>query len=196
MSPGPLPAAATGDSNDPLSPHASGIFYFQGAEHRMILVEPTVYSETKTGGMFKTVMTSGIAKAKMKALINDAHAALQMHEARPTFYFYFNGRSSGLTDSADSGVSNPNEFLLARMESKKDHRELVVGKAGVFGENSGAESKDTLAFDVQKIGADAYRVQPRTDLEPGEYCFLYPGSTRAMGMMGGKLAAFGINTPR
>src|SRR5579863_9725249 len=46
VSPGPLPAAAAGDSNDPLSPHASGIFYFQGAEHRMILVEPTVYSET------------------------------------------------------------------------------------------------------------------------------------------------------
>lgn len=195
----PAPSASTPppDPDDPLSPHESGIYYVHPnpGGRRMVQLEPTVYSGGKTGGLFKSAMTYGIAKAKWKAVVRGNRANLRLTESRPTFYFYFEEKGSSLSYSGTflAAASSPNEFILARMESKKDERQLITGEMGALGASTGTRSKDTVPFDTQKIRPGVYRVQPRSDMEPGEYCFFYAGSTQAMGMTGGKLFDFGIN---
>ena len=190
--PGPPP-----DPNDPNSPHASGIYYVRQnpGGRQMELLEPSVYSGGKTGGMFKTAMTYGISKAKWKAVVKGPHASLRLTERRPTFYFYFEEKAGGLSQAGglSGGASSPNEFLLARMEAKSAERELVIGQVGAFGASTGARSKDLVPVDVQKVRSGVYMVQPQNDMEPGEYGFYYAGSTQAMGATGGKLFDFGIN---
>jgi hypothetical protein len=194
----PAAAAPPPDPNDPASAHDAGIYYARQnpGGRQMTALEPTVYSGGKTGGIFKSAMTYGIAKAKWKAVVRGNRAGLRITEQRPTFYFYFEEKAGSLSHSAGFGaaITSPNEFILARMESKKDERELVMGEMNAFGASQGTRSKDTVPFEMQKISPGVYRVQPRTDVEPGEYCFFYAGGTQAMGMQGGgKLFDFGIN---
>ncbi len=118
-----------------------------------------------------------------------------MAEKQPTFYFYFDEKSNAFSSSGSVGAtaSSPNDFALARMERKKDERQLVVGQFNAFGGSSGMRSKDTLPFEVQTIRPGVYKVQPREDLEPGEYGLFYAGGAQLMGMTGGKVFDFGVN---
>jgi hypothetical protein len=203
MAEGGAPPAAAGtpppppDPNDPKSPHDSGIYYLRqdSGGRQMVLLEPSVYSGGKTGGMFKMAMTYGMSKAKWKAVVKGPHASLRVTEKHPTFYFYFEEKAGGLSQAGgmNGGASSPNEFLLARMDVKSAERELVIGQVGMFGTSSGARSKDIVSVDVQKERPGVYKVQPQGDMEPGEYGFYYGGSTQAMGATGGKLFDFGIN---
>lgn len=191
-------AAPPPDPNDPLAPHDPGIYYVRQnpGGRRMTSLEPTVYSGGKTGGVFKSAMTYGIAKAKWKAVVRGNRAEVRISEERPTFYFYFEETKGTLSHSAGFGASitSPNEFILARMESKKDERDLVMGEMNAFGASQGTRSEDTVSFDMQKMSPGIYKVQPRTEMKPGEYCFFYAGGTQAMGMQGGgKLFDFGVN---
>lgn len=185
------------DPDDPLSPHPPGIYYFRQSppERRMVLLEPAVSSGEKGGGFFKTAMTYGIAKSKFKLVVRGARAPLRVTEKHPTFYFYFDEKSNAFGSSTSLGASpsNPNDFVLARMETKKDERQLVVGQMNMFSTSSGMRSKDTLLLDIQKVGPGAYRVQPREDPEPGEYGFFYAGGAQMIGMTGGRVFDFGVN---
>lgn len=188
------------DPNDPMSPHGSGI-YWQPKERRdkhMVELDPSVYSQAKSGGLFKSAMTYGIAKAKWKAVVRGSRATVRTSETAPEFWFYFNVKSTGLSQSGSflSAATSPNEFILAKMERKHKDRELVVDQFGAFGSSTGTRSKDTVAFDFVKMAPGIYKVTPREPLKPGEYCFLYAGTNMAMGMTGGKLYAFGIDPPR
>jgi len=185
------------DLNDPASPHDPGIYYVRQnpGGRRMTNLEPSVYSGGKTSGVFTMALTHGISHAKWKAVVRGNMAALRITEARPTFYFYFEMKSGTLSYSGGwgGGASSPNEFILAHMEKKTDDRELVMGQANAFGASTGTQSKDTVPFDFEKVKPGIYKVQPRSDVEPGEYCFYYGGSAQAMGATGGKVFDFGIN---
>jgi hypothetical protein len=200
-SPVSAPAASPPpDPNDPNSPHDSGIYYVRQnpGGRRMTELEPTVYSQGKSGGMFTSAMTYGIKKMKWKAVVSGSRATIRIVESRPTFYFYFEGKGSGLSNvgafAAFAGASSPNEFILGKMESKKDSREMVVGQVGAFGASTGTRSQDAIAVDFEKVAAGIYKVQPRSDMEPGEYCFFYAATNMAMGQGGGKIFDFGINS--
>ncbi len=191
------PTAPPPDPNDPLSPHTPGIYYLRQtpAGRQMVLLEPVVSSGEKSGGLFKTAMTYGVAKAKFKLIVRGTRAALRVAEKQPTFYFYFDEKSNAFSSSSSLGAtaSSPNDFALARMERKKDERQLVVGQFGMFGGSSGMRSKDTLPFEVQTIRPGVYKVQPHEELGPGEYGFFYAGGAQLMGMTGGKVFDFGVN---
>ena len=107
---------------------------------------------------------------------------------QPTFYFYFEDRTTGLSPGAFStifgGATSPNEFVLAKVAVTKDARELVVGEMGAFGGSSGARSEDTVEFSVERLSPGAYRVRPSRPLFIGEYCFFYGGGGSSMGMGG------------
>src|SRR5713226_5512187 len=122
------------DPNDPMSPHASGIYWktAQGTEKRMVRIEPSTYSQGKT--------SLGFAKMKWKIVINGNSAALRITEAAPEFWFYFGtGR-----EAFSSGPSSPDDFALVRLERKDKDRELVVGQSGMTGMSAGMRSKDTI----------------------------------------------------
>lgn len=138
----------------------------------------------------------GIKKAKWKAELAGPHAALRIHEPSPEFWFYFEDAAQGFGHSGPLGqVSKPEDFVLARMEGHEKERQLVVGQASALGTSSGVRSKDAVAVDVQKIAPGIFKVTVSKGLEPGEYCFVPPGSAAAFGMAGGQLFDFGVDHP-
>jgi hypothetical protein len=205
------PAAHPPDPNDPNAEHDPGIYYLHETPEgrRMVQLEPTAYSGAKSGGIFKSAMTYGIAKAKWKAVVRGARASVRTTEPTPTFYFYFEQKHgtlsyAGVPASAYmfGGLSTPSQFTLVRLESKKNNRELIVGEWGAYRASSGTREKDVVEFDLVKASPGIYRVVPRSNLQPGEYCFFNTGQTgTTVGMAGpvggggggGMLFDFGVN---
>ena len=195
------------DPHDPASAHEAGIYFYEekDGKRQMVQLEPSISTQSKSGGFFKSAMTYGIAKIKSKAVLSNRDARLQLDTARPVFYFYFEVKNSGLSTSGNiySGSStSPNEFVLVKMDQKKNGRELVVGQANVFGAESGTLDKYARPFDYEKLGPGVYKVVPRVDLEDGEYGFFYGGTTPIVGYgyfgagVSPKIFDFGINRPR
>lgn len=187
----------------PEIPRDPGIYWDKGREdaHNLVALEPTVFSQGKSGGFFGSAMTYGIKKVKWKAVTRGNAANLHINESQPTFYFYFESRASGLGNTGGfSGwfatATSPNEFVLARMISTSRDRELIVGELGIFGGNTGTRSKDTIELQVDRLSGGIYRVKPAEPLDPGEYCLFYAGGVGAIGVGGpataGKLFDFGI----
>jgi len=182
-------------------PREPGIYWDKGRDgaHDLVALEPTVFSQGKTGGFITSALTYGIKKVNVKAVTRGSAANLHIAEPQPTFYFYFESRGSGLGTGTFagwlSGATSPNEFVLARVTSKSRDRELIIGELGVFGGNSGTRSKDTIDTHVDRLDGGIYRVRPSEPLEPGEYCFFYAGGVGTLGpgtAGAGKLFDFGI----
>jgi hypothetical protein len=199
--------ASKGDPNDPASAHEAGIYLFESKDRQRLVtqLEPSISTQSKSGGFFKSAMTYGIAKIKSKAVIANNSARLQLNSVRPVFYFYFEVKNAGLSNSGNaySGSStSPNEFVLVKMDQKKNARELIVGQANLFGAESGTLDKYSRPFDYEKLAPGVYKVTPRSDLDDGEYGFFYGGSTpiAAYGYFGAgispKIFDFGIRRSR
>lgn len=167
------PPEKAGDPNDPNAQHDPGIYMYAKDRNgiEMTLLEPTVYSEGKSGGVFASAMTYGIAKMKWKAVVRGAHADVKSGDAGMVFYFYFEDKSAGLSHSS-FGTTTPNEFTLVKFDVKKETRETVVMKANAFGASSGTDEKANTGFTFTKIRPGVYKVVPNAPLAPGEYCFL------------------------
>ena len=194
------------DPHNPLSPHEAGIYLMKekGGRREMLQLEPSVYSQAKSGGFFKSAMTYGIAKVKSRAVLAGEHAKLQVDEPRPAFYFYFELKNAGLSGSGNqwlSSATSPNEFVLIKMESKKNSREVTVGEFNAFGAQGGALDKYITQFDYEKLASGVYKVTPKGNLADGEYCFFYggaaPQATYGMAAAGSpKVFDFGVRVER
>src|SRR5438445_5112691 len=123
----PAASATPLNPNDPRSPHDPGIYWLgkdrSNAEVHLIPLETSVYSAGKTGGLFKAGLTYGIAKANWNAVVRGGKANVRIAEASPEFWFYFDEKQNS---SFSTGATNPNEFILAKMEAKSNERQLVV----------------------------------------------------------------------
>ncbi len=115
-----------GDPNDPLAPHESGIWVMttgHDGKPAMVELERTAYQGAKTGGMFASAITYGIANAKSKAIIEGKAA-------------YFDEKAAGLGGNsyfAAQNISNPNQFGLIRLEVQKNAREAEIGEFSMWG---------------------------------------------------------------
>jgi len=170
-------AAVGTNPDDPAAAHEAGIYvYTEGAPagSKMTMLEPSIYSQGKTGGVFASAMTYGIAKIKMKAIIRGAHSNARIVEAQPTFYFYFEKEGAGLSNSSLSfgGTSTPNEYTLLKFDVKGDTRETVIAKANAFGASSGTDDKASVGFTYTKVRPGVYKVVLSAPLQPGEYGFM------------------------
>ena len=197
--PAPAPPAST-DPNDPDAPHDPGI-YIQanvGRERKMLMLEPTVYTQGKSGGMFASAMTYGIAHVKWKAVVRGSHANLKMSDPNPVFFFYFEETGAGLSHASFGGTSTPNEFTLLKFDVKKDTRETVVMQANAFGSSAGTDEKASIGFDFVKLRPGVYKVTPKAPLKPGEYCFLsasYGGAFAPGAATANRLFDFSVAPP-
>jgi len=183
------------DPNDPAAAHEAGIYLYEEKDgvKKMTQLEPTTSKQSKTGGMFTSALTYGLAKIKFKAVLSGSNAALQIANPRPIFYFYFEEKSSGLSRTNYLATS-PNEFSLVKMDLKKSGREVIVSQGNVFGAESGTLDKYARDFGYEKIAPGVYKVFPKEDLAEGEYGF-YIGSGEA-GASTAKIFDFGIKLPR
>jgi hypothetical protein len=182
------------DPNDPAAAHEAGIYLYQekDGQKKMIQLEPSISKQTKTGGVFASAMTGGLAKIKFKAALAGQNATLQIGEGRPVFYFYFEIKNAGLSSNSYYATS-PNEFVLVRFDQKSNTREVTVSQANVFGAQSGTMDKAARGMKVEKLGPGMYKVSPQEDLTAGEYAFYNGGGAGPSG--GAKLFDFGIKQP-
>jgi hypothetical protein len=172
--PAAAPVAEPADPNDPSAWHDPGIYVYasNGREKKLLMLEPTVYSQGKSGGTFASAMTYGIAKVKWKAVVRNAHANVKIGDPQALFYFYFEEKGAGLSHAEFGGTSTPNEFTLLKFDVKKDTRETIVMKANAFGASAGTDDKANVPFTFEKLKPGIYKVTARNPLSPGEYCFL------------------------
>ena len=138
------------------------------------MLEPSVYTQGKTGGVFASAMTYGIAKIKMKAVLRGAHANARVSDTQPVFYFYFEEQSAGLSHASTpfGGTSTPNEYTLLKFAVKGETRETVIGQANAFGASGGTDDKAVTNFTYTKLRPGVYKVLLNGALEPGEYGFI------------------------
>lgn len=180
------------DPDDPAAPHEAGIYEYRetAPDHKMVMLEPSVYSQSKMGGVFASSMTYGIAKMKMKAVIRGAHSNTRVTDSQPVFYFYFEQQGAGLSNASSvfGGTSTPNEYTLLRFDVKKNTRETIVGKASIWGASGGVDDKATVTFSYTKLRPGVYKVVLSKPLEAGEYGFIAPTAAPVISPYGGGTA--------
>jgi hypothetical protein len=198
----PSTASAGTDPDDPNAPHEAGIYFDNpnSTGPKMTELEPSVYSQGKTGGMFATAMTYGIAKAKTKAVLRGAHANARVDDPHTVFYFYFEQQTAGLSHASSpfGGTSTPNEYTLLKFDVKGDTRETVIGKFNAYGASGGTDEKAIVPFSYVKLRPGVYKVTLNQPLKSGEYGFISAGGTvvagpYAAGVANSRVFDFGMN---
>lgn len=199
----PAPGAvASGDPNDPMTPHDSGIYLYtkdRDGNPQMILLERAAYQGAKTGGMLPMAMTYGLKKMKTKAVIPGPKANIRVADSSPIFYFYFDDKQAGLGKSAFGvgNLSNPNQFSLVKLEVNRSYRETTIGQFGTLGISTGTDSSATVPFQSERVRAGLYKVVV-PGVKTGEYCFLASsgagGVYAAAAMAATDIFDFGVNT--
>ena len=90
-------------------------------------------------------------------------------------------------------ATSPAEFMLVQMNVKEASREAVMGEYGAFtGMSTGARDQDIREYSFEKIKPGVYKVSPKTNLAPGEYCFYYAATVVGLGFAGGKVFDFSV----
>ncbi|MEW6208778.1 MAG: hypothetical protein AB1631_10450 [Acidobacteriota bacterium] len=166
-------------------PTVGEIGFYLMENRNPVLISATGFNKAKMGalGTLGTVLSGGIKKGKVKAEVIGTSARVRTKSRRPVFLFY-----------APEGVS-PSEYLVLKLQKKKDHREITVGKIGIGG-SYGFEDKDIIKFSSERIGARRYLIRFETDLNPGEYCIYPTNALQASGLgvsATGKLYDFGVD---
>ena len=181
------------DSPNPADLHPAGVYMLDGSTSKMRRIDPTVSNQAKTGGILGYALTGGIASMSVKAAIQGGTARVHASDRRPVFYFFFdesNPQVGPTTTSWAAGtsatVTAPSEFTLIHMAAKSGRREARVGSMNIGGAKAGVMDKDRLVFDYELVRPGVFKVQPKTDLEPGEYGFIYALSG---GNVGGAVTA-------
>jgi hypothetical protein len=182
-------AAPGTNPDDPAVAHEAGIYIYNDsapAGSKMTMLEPNVYTQGKTGGVFTSAMTYGVAKIKMKAVLRGARANARVSDPQPVFYFYFEETGAGLSHATGifGGTSTPNEYTLLRFDVKSGTRETVIGQANAFGASGGTDDKAVTNFTYTKLRPGVYKVMLNAALQPGEYGFISSGGSAAIGPMG------------
>lgn len=183
----PLPgSSATGDPNDPMVAHDSGIYLYskdRNGKFQMTVLERAAYTGAKTGGALASAFTYGMKKVKTKAVISGQKSSIRIADATPIFYFYFDDKQAGLgkTNFGVGNLSNPNQFALLRLEVKGSGRETTIGSYSSLGSSSGEDTKAMVQFKSERIRQGLYKVTVESIAE-GEYCFMSSGG-------GGRMSA-------
>jgi hypothetical protein len=189
------PPPVAQDPDDPMSPHEAGIYAFSetAPDHKMTMLEPSVYGQGKTGGIFASAMTYGIAKAKMKAILRGAHSNARVTDPQTVFYFYFEQQGAGLSNASSifGGTSTPNEYTLLKFDVKDSTRETTIGKFSAYGASSGNDDKAIVAFTYSKLKPGVYKVTISAPLQSGEYGFVAPGAMAVATPFGGSAGGSG-----
>ncbi len=195
-----VPATGT-VSLDILKKEGSGIYYADKAG--ISEIEPTVYSGKKTSSRALDNLTYGFGKSTTRMTLNGNTANVSVNEKKPVFYFVFNKSDGNLNDQGSGWlreVSGPNEFQLVKIIVIKDKKtgkqtgREIETRAGNYysGTEEGVSSKFKVDFKRKKLEEGIYEITFDTDLEPGEYCFMYAGANVDLGTRNPKVYDFAV----
>jgi hypothetical protein len=149
-----------------------GLYYRKGDEYFELLSEEV---EWKTSGAMKNYVSAGIVKKDLKGSI--AGPSSRNFLANPLEIILY----------PPSGVT-VNSYILLPMKPGKGMREFNVGRVN---QKSGV-AKGALAFGVEKVGENMFRLILQTPLGPGEYGILTAVPTELSPAGGGKMYTFRI----
>jgi hypothetical protein len=172
---GATPAA---NPNDPLTPHEDAMHVMENG--KMTPLEASRITQDKNTGMGAMMVTGGLSGMKQKAEIQRPHSGVVVSSASPVFYFYIeNDAPTGMMASMmQAPPKSADDFLLTKMEVKKETREVTVMQM----KGSGTKGANELLFTATQVGKGIYRVTPDKPLTPGEYCFFQAPSNPQMPM--------------
>lgn len=154
----------------------SGIFYKEDGKLKKIY--PTTFSGTKMNTL-GTAFSYGIASTKIRSTMPRSTSQNVVKNTKPEFYFLFNSSNidASLSNWWFSVASSPNQFVLVKLTSKRNSRELETGKVNIYaGTEMGVTENVSIKFKTSAINDSEFKVTPENVLEPGEYCFFYQGS--------------------
>lgn len=157
----------------------AGIYLDSGGQ--LVRLEFNVSGQTRTGGLFGTIMTAGIAHVTLRVVLQGETARVRTSERTPTFYFYLPeaalaANRSSFEQTTTGAPTSPNEFSLIRLAVRPGRREARVGRANIGGVQSGVIDRDRIGFRFDNPRPGVYSVNPDAPLQPGEYSFVMIGS--------------------
>jgi hypothetical protein len=115
----------------------------------------------------------GLIPKVTRASIPGNEASIRATETSPTFYFYFEDRAVGLgKPTFFGGISSPNQFVLVKLDKKKNSRETTIHQESAIGGASGTNRKASVTFKAERLKAGLYKVTFPQGLEEGEYAFM------------------------
>jgi len=184
--------AGNDSSSDPRVRHTPGIYVMES------WLTPTALQPIKasrSGGIKTSGNGSIVFPLVEKLVVPGGQSRMPVLASNPVFYFYFNPsdqKVSGFGSEASEGTQSPDEFSLVRLKTKKDARELEMGRASAYGGSlvsfrKGLSLKSAIKFDVQEMESGIYRASPISPLESGEYAFVYTGGE------GSRIYDFSVN---
>jgi hypothetical protein len=160
---------------------SSGIYYFDTTIKKYIEFDPSVLTNRKSGGLGNLLNStvSGLFNSKERATLSGNEANLKFSTKKPTFIFVFDSTTSGFKNSNTfwGNVQSPNEFFLVKLKAVKKSREVVIGTTNNLNSDVGIEDKSKISFISKKIKKGVYEVTPTSDMEFGEYCFMFAASS-------------------
>ena len=131
--------------------------------------------KTKTLG---AALTGGIANSNIKSVFNGSSSNNKANSSTK-FLLYF--PSPFPVEYAQryymfASSYTPEDFMLARMSTKKNTRELSVGKVNIFSGSSIGVSEDvSVEVLIKELRKGIYELTFSELPEPGEYCFVFTG---------------------
>lgn len=165
------------NSSNPSVMHPSGIYYFNASD--------TLSSLKKADGMAANYRTSGggyggFGGSSTFAVVSNKESKMNIMEAQPTFYFYFN--DNGYKSADWFAAASPNEFALVKFIEKRNERSFKIGGSSShsFGgsSNSGIPEKTKIAFEYTQVAQGIYKITFKEPLESGQYCFVQEQNLR------------------
>jgi hypothetical protein len=172
--------------------------WMRASDIPLTILEPNDYGGAKSDGNIGSAFSGGMARRKIKAIISSAEAAIHTADDAAEFYFVFEAQTStkGVPFQGWScGMSSPNQFVLLKMDKKKNSREVTLASAGAFGAQSGTDEKQVVPIAFTRIRPGLYRVYPKNPLAPGQYGFFTAALTGPGAPCGTRLFDFGVNKP-
>jgi hypothetical protein len=186
------PAAATavaaGDVNDPLAPHAGGVWMLREADGKKTMERVESFRPIVANKVDGYNPWTGMSHQQF-VYISGTKAKLELPERRPVFYFYF---VTGQQLSTQGGsyeflnAQSPGEFMLTRFQLKDGQRQLSISKGNAWYQSRGLNTS-VRGFEAEKVAEGIYKVSFKRDLANGEYAF-----SAANGQGYGQCFPFGI----
>jgi hypothetical protein len=156
VAPSATPAAGTGPMTG--VPEAPGVYFKRGGQW-VALQQIAAYS-IRAGGAnnFAAILTRGVGgviPVSSVMLFNGAHAGTHLSEASPAFYIV----------NMDLPNGGP---LFVRMQSKKNRRQVQIGRSTVMGTSQQYDPKNVVPALVTRTSG-VVRITPAHPLQPGDY---------------------------
>lgn len=175
----------------------SGIYYYNSSTSEYVELDPTILTNSKSGGVGEALKrsVSGLFNAKSKAALSGKEANLRIKDNNPLFVFVFDTDKKGLNDNnhSESNVESPNEFFLVKLQIGKNDREIVVGKSNSVSSDFGIDEASKVSFKYKKVKRGVYEVSFSNGIPAGEYCFMYGASTASGQGITHKVFDFGVS---